>query len=383
MTQTEYEHKEQKKLECYRELREQDTSGLLSIATFEFIFDRAYILGKEKETITKEEIEKVAKEYAAEVDKNVRDLYGIENPPTSLTFGECAAESFREGVKFALGKETETIAQEDIEKAAEAFATPPIGNGGMFTREQVKGLLVKFAQLLSSDTEEEDEMLTISRKEVQEQHRMYRNMGMIKRLDALMRLFGSKCMPDEEQEITQFKVGDKVVYHPFKSNSFYNAEVLEIRDNEDKPYLLHLEDSENLWAYSIEVQSIAETYSDKDPKPAEPKFKVGDKVKDISSPHDDGIYKVDDIKKSSDGFIYHIQGLIGKSNVKESALEPCTEPKEDKHFDNIIKDSFSKERRLNIAAMAMQAIISRGKGYDAQEVAIQSLEYADALIKEE
>ena len=57
-----------------------------------------------------------------------------------------------------------------------------------------------------------------------------------------------------------------------------------------------------------------------------PKFKVGDKVKDISSPHDSGIYKVDDIKKSSDGFLYHIQGLIGKSNVKESDLEPYTEP---------------------------------------------------------
>lgn len=58
----------------------------------------------------------------------------------------------------------------------------------------------------------------------------------------------------------------------------------------------------------------------------EPKFKVGGKVKDIPSPHDSGIYKVDDIKKSSDGFLYHIQGLIGKSNVKESDLAPYTEP---------------------------------------------------------
>ena len=48
---------------------------------------------------------------------------------------------------------------------------------------------------LTSDAEEE-EMLIISRKEVQEQYQMYRNMGMIKRLDALMRLFGSKCIPD-------------------------------------------------------------------------------------------------------------------------------------------------------------------------------------------
>lgn len=48
MTQQEYEQKEQKKLECYRELKKQDSSGLLSIASFEFIFDRAYALGKQE-----------------------------------------------------------------------------------------------------------------------------------------------------------------------------------------------------------------------------------------------------------------------------------------------------------------------------------------------
>ena len=67
------------------------------------MFDRAYALGREKETITQEEIEKAAKKYAAEVDKNIRDLYG--NIPDAIMFGECAAESFREGVKFALGKQ--------------------------------------------------------------------------------------------------------------------------------------------------------------------------------------------------------------------------------------------------------------------------------------
>ena len=56
---------------------------------------------------------------------------------------------------YALGKQQKTIAQEDIEKAAEAFATPPIGNGGMFTRQQVKELLVKFAQLLPGKQEKD------------------------------------------------------------------------------------------------------------------------------------------------------------------------------------------------------------------------------------
>lgn len=150
-------------------------------------------------------------------------------------------------------------------------------------------------------------------------------------------------------------------------------------------------------------------------KSAEPKFKVGDKVKDISSPHDDGVYIVDDIKKSSDGFIYHIQGLIGISNVNESDLEPYTEPdtshetpvcenhsdntsqKEvyvssnrnlsqelanyDKQFDTILKDGFSKERRLNIAAMMAQAILTRVDD-TPQVIADAAFRHADALIAE-
>lgn len=98
MTQQEYD---KKRRECWEEFWNPD----MSYTAFSNIFDRAYSLGKQTETITQEEIEKVAKKYAAEVDKNVRDLYGIEEQPASLTFGECAAESFREGVKFALGKQ--------------------------------------------------------------------------------------------------------------------------------------------------------------------------------------------------------------------------------------------------------------------------------------
>lgn len=137
-------------------------------------------------------------------------------------------------------------------------------------------------------------------------------------------LFGSKCLPDEKQEVTQFKfkVGDKVVYHPFKSNSFYNAEVLEIRDKEDKPYLLHLEDAENLWAYSIEVQSIVETYPDKEPKPAEPKFKRCEKVITPSGE----LCIIEDTHFENGRWLY----LIGEPAewISESDLEPYTDTEE-------------------------------------------------------
>ena len=105
MTQQDYE---QKKRECLDEFCKRyriEEPSEQNIESFDWIFDRAYALGKQTETISREEIEKAAKKYAAEVDKNVCDLYGIENPPASLTFGECAAESFREGVNFALGKQ--------------------------------------------------------------------------------------------------------------------------------------------------------------------------------------------------------------------------------------------------------------------------------------
>ena len=91
-----------------------------------------------------------AQEYA---EKKIENVYSQEWDSEYVEgLIECA---FKDGVDFALGKQTETIAQEDIEKAAEAFATPPIGNGGMFTREQVKELLVRFAQLLLSKQEKD------------------------------------------------------------------------------------------------------------------------------------------------------------------------------------------------------------------------------------
>lgn len=203
------------------------------------------------------------------------------------------------------------------------------------------------------DAEGEDETLYVSRKKIQYFFEKLRTVGENYVAFALQSLFGSKCLTDEGIDCTLVEVG---------------------------------------------VAENATTTQ----KPAEPKFKVGDKVKDISSPHDDGIYRVNDIKKSSDGFIYHIQGLIGKSNVKESALEPYTEPKTesrnfsqniancDKHFDSIIKDGFRNERRLNIATQICTALIGNqdladriiSADEDLRSFANDAYIIADALIAE-
>lgn len=103
--------------------------------------------------------------------------------------------------------------------------------------------------------------------------------------------------------------------------------------------------------------------------PSEPKFKVGDHVRVISADkYGEGGYIVK-VDEEEAGFYYTIAG-IEDWRFFEPNLEPYTEPKKesrnlsqetaycDKWLDNILKDSFRNERRLNIAAMAMQGILS-------------------------
>lgn len=317
--------------------------------------------------------------------------------------------------------------------------------------------------LLTSDTEGE-EMLSVSRKKVQGLYDLVCEIyadgtkewyqGYMK---AMQDLFGSKCMPDEDFNVPEpnckhFKDGkcahpavshfengklvkgadcdvsscEDVEYEPKSQPKFHKGDRVKVITDcwKDKVYtVLDVKESYPQFSYKLScspvvwfAESTLSLYED--PKPAEPKFKVGDKVKDISSPHDDGIYKVDDIKKSSDGFIYHIQGLIGKSNVKESALEPCTSqdpippksgelkpqnaetqlkeeqteptctddcpspcpsPCPSQHFDDIIKDSFDRHNRLHIAAMLAAGMLANDvRCYPVD----RAFELADALIAE-
>lgn len=133
-------------------------------------------------------------------------------------------------------------------------------------------------------------------------------------------------------------------------------------------------------------------------KPAEPKYHKGEKV-------------------YYNGYVYEIEGYVGKNryalkglnfDLDEDMIEPYIKPEEniagnrnlsqdcDKEFDNILKNSFSKERRLNVAAMAMQGILSnesRMKQYEAMAaskpyekltdvVARNALRYADAIMNQ-
>ena len=90
-----------------------------------------------------------------------------------------------------------------------------------------------------------------------------------------------------------------------------------------------------------------------------------------------------------------LKDLFGSKCLPDKESKPA-EPKEDKHFDNILKDDFHDHNRLHIAAMAMQGILSnadRMKKYEyvATEppceeltvvVARNALRYADELLRQ-
>lgn len=202
---------------------------------------------------------------------------------------------------------------------------------------------------LTSDAEEE-ELLTVSRKRVQEMYK--NNCDEIRREnisssdkdcyeyanEVLKTLFGPKCHPDDTK--------DDTMGGAMESN----------------------------------VDSL-------EPKPAEPKFKVGDIVR---FKYCCTTCRIDGFKMSDGVMLYQ----VGEVWAEESDLEPYTEPTEtftddcqsqckSQEFDDILKKGFSKERRLNIAAMIMAAMMQNAKWGDKySHIATISCAAADALLAE-
>lgn len=195
---------------------------------------------------------------------------------------------------------------------------------------------------LTSDAEgEEDEMLYVSRKKLQYFYESLRKVGKNHAAFVLRSLFGSKCLPDERQS--------------------------------------------------------AKSAHCSEPKPAEPKYHIGQRVRHIPTRLVDVI---DGISQSAP-YIYHFKHMVDPINgqgIFESDLEPYTEPEasactddcpsqyKSQNFDNILKNSFSKERRLNVAAMAMQGILANSHqemiDMKIDQVVKLAIEVTDALLVE-
>lgn len=96
MTTEEYQ---QKKRECWEEFCKEhplDATANGGVA-FRYAFDRAYALGKQTETITQEEIEKAAEDYVS-FEK------GGKCYPSYIVERACC-NAFKDGANYALGKQ--------------------------------------------------------------------------------------------------------------------------------------------------------------------------------------------------------------------------------------------------------------------------------------
>lgn len=270
---------------------------------------------------------------------------------------------------------------------------------------------------LTSDAEGE-EMLIIPRSKAIEVFRYFNNSPTQRHyfaiiLNKLKYLFGTKCMPDEKQIAENVNCSDPKPAEVMTEEryQYLNSLSLEDYDNETS-----VEEQRRFCEYQHkhhpdEVIYLQTHSNDEEPKPAEPKFKVGDKVrlKDV--------YEIDEVDEDRE-----MVGLKGCAYMEDfDNLEPYTEPilqpssqvKETKasvetgdnlfgqHFEatsiathgkteNHIAD-VGKMMRLNIAAIVLQGFVSnpdwsnfkeKNNAELRQKMAKGALDFADALIAE-
>lgn len=217
--------------------------------------------------------------------------------------------------------------------------------------------------------------------------------------DLLKYLFGlHNLTSDAEGEET-------LICEKSKVQRAYNTsrEIVEAENPDSLMYSMHTQIMcvlESIFGSKCLPDAHEDNFTRTEPKPSEPKFKIGDELaldKRI-------VVKVDEVFADGKYLVYSRIGNI--YIVKESDLKPYTEQREDlippnsgelksqeadKQFNTIIKDSFAKERRLHIAAQIVASMIGSDdwttwRGGSNKEIwhnmAKSSLEIADALIAE-
>ena len=250
-------------------------------------------------------------------------------------------------------------------------------------------------QNLTCDAEGE-EMLTCDRDVVR---MLYDRADSVKVRQTLESLFGSKCLPDETCNVASKEP------NPAEEDDVFNdlePKCLHFKDGKcAHPAVAHLENGKLVKGADCDVSSCEDV--EYEPKPAEPKFKEGDRA--IIKARVVNVWQRSGSTPFNTLFNYDIRLDDGRTVnwVDEQWLLPDNDDqvravtkKASERFDTIVKGGFRNERRLNIAAMAMQGILSnadRMKKYEyvATEppyaelevvVARKALRYADTLIAE-
>lgn len=139
MTDKEYQDK---KRECWENIKFALRAPNTDRKTFDFIFDRVYALGKQTEAIMREDVEKAAEEYA---EKAMEHVYSGE---WDSEYVQCLIEAAWYDGYTALGKqekESKSMQLSDVKQKIDAWMES-------HTEEEVYELLKKHGAVEEADT---------------------------------------------------------------------------------------------------------------------------------------------------------------------------------------------------------------------------------------
>lgn len=241
--------------------------------------------------------------------------------------------------------------------------------------------------------------------------------------DLLKYLFGYHNLTSDVEGEEMLTVPRKKVQRAYNTS----REIVKAENPDSLMYSMHTQIMcvlENIFGSKCLPNAREFNFVSIEPKPAEPKFKIGDKVrvkfnaKELHSNPDPSknIYYWQTTRDKYLGKVFKITDIWKSGTITLNTaevmfwepfdLEPYTEQREDlippnsgelesqqadKQFNTIIKDSLAKERRLNIAAQIVASMVGSDdwttwRGDTKKEIwhnmAKSSLEIADALIAE-
>lgn len=372
MTQEEYETK---KRECWEEFKVLNSTTLETTnQAFDWIWNRAYALGKETETITQEEIENEAEEYAIQkTEQYIPVSYGdMRHRRVAERFDSYDIEqAFEDGANYALGKQ-ETKQETDAEEEE------------MLICERSK------VQTFYKDVYE---CLQNAIKELGD-HNMY-TMQFRGILCSIKELFGTKCLPDETGNVASSDVASNVASSkPKPAEPKYNKDdkvrtikvmskdyvgkVGTINRQDDGGYIVDYDDGSHVWSTESDLRPYTESKEE---------YNSDNTVQKLANVNSNAQTCTDDCPSQSKSQYLNLSQTMSKCDKSaDNTLTDRTNNRQD-HFgensemvDNIIKDSFRNHNRLHIAALAMQGLLFDGMR-DPDTVAEVAFEYADALIR--
>lgn len=181
-------------------------------------------------------------------------------------------------------------------------------------RQHSKGVIDALEDLfgkdnLTSDTEPE-EMLMVSRSEVQE---AYKAVVSDMRRSVLFELFGKKCLSDKKESKPKFDIGQKV-----RAKGTKQIGTIKEPYSNDIGYRVYFEDGDGGWDKEYSADEL-EPYTEENKEIMEVKFNLGDKV-EVDDEDDERIYTVIDILEREGEILYKLHHGECKERIEMAHL---------------------------------------------------------------